>query len=201
MPTSERNSNSSSMAFAPIDSETRQKAQDVIDYWYDDVGEARWWKKDAALDAEIKAKWAKLRREVIDSDAEVWRGGPRRILAAIIMLDQFSRNIHRGKAKAFEGDALARRLTRRAIAKGWDLRMTREQRYFLYMPLMHSEEMSDQEESIRLFDALSDEGRDKFAHLHHRQIEDFGRFPGRNKALGRESTPEERIALEGGAAF
>ena len=201
MGTSGPNSNSSSMAFAPIDSEMRRQAQDVIDYWFDDVGAARWWKKDPELDAEIRRKWRKLRREVIAADGEVWRNGPRRILAAIIMLDQFSRNIHRGKAKAFEADALARRLTRRAIAKGWDQRMGRDHRFFLYMPLMHSEDIDDQEESVRLFDALSEEGRDKFAHLHYQQIENFGRFPGRNKALGRESTPEERVALEGGAAF
>ncbi|MCJ7422274.1 DUF924 family protein [Sphingomicrobium astaxanthinifaciens] len=189
------------MAFAPIDSETRRQAQDVIDYWFDDVGPDRWWKKDPALDAEIRQKWGKLRQEVLKSEARVWREGPRRILAAIILLDQFSRNIHRGKAKAFEADALARRLTRRAIAKGWDQRMTMPQRRFLYMPLMHSEDLDDQAESVRLFDAMSAEGRDKFAHLHYQQIADFGRFPGRNKALGRESTPEERIALEGGAAF
>ncbi|MCJ8189976.1 DUF924 family protein [Sphingomicrobium aestuariivivum] len=189
------------MAFAPIDSETRRIAQDVIDYWFDTVGEERWWKKDPALDAEVKEKWARLRRDILKGDADVWRDGPRRILAAVIVLDQFSRHIHRGSAKAFEADALARRLTRRAIAKGWDLRMTKEQRGMLYMPLMHSEDLSDQKESVRLFDGLSEEGPHRFARLHYRQIEDFGRFPGRNKALGRESTPEERVALEGGAAF
>ena len=197
----ERGFGTGSGAFAPIDSETRQQSQDVIDYWFDDVGPERWWKKDPELDAEIKDKWAALRREVIKSDGKVWRGGPRRILAAVILLDQFSRHIHRGRAKAFEGDALARRLTRRAIAKEWDKRMTVEQRRMLYMPLMHSEDLDDQDESVALFDALSEEGRDKFAHLHRQQIVDFGRFPGRNKALGRESTPEEMIALEGGAAF
>lgn len=198
---SDHHFNASSGAFAPIDSEHRQLAQDVIDYWFDEVGPARWFKKDPALDAEIKEKWSDARRDVIDLDGEVWRGGPRRILAAVILLDQFSRNIYRGRAKAFEADALARRLTRRAIAKEWDKRMTVEQRRFLYMPLMHSEDMDDQEESVRLFDALAEGGRDKFAHLHFQQIADFGRFPGRNKALKRESTPEELIALEGGAAF
>ena len=197
----ERGFGAGSGAFAPVDSESRRQAQDVIDYWFDDVGPERWWKKDPALDAEIKEKWADLRREVIKADGEVWRSGPRRILAAVILLDQFSRHIHRGKAKAFEADALARRLTRRAIAKEWDKRMTVEQRRMLYMPLMHSEDLDDQDESVKLFDALSEEGRDKFAHLHRQQIADFGRFPGRNKALGRESTPEELIALEGGAAF
>ncbi|MBB3763669.1 DUF924 family protein [Sphingomicrobium lutaoense] len=190
-----------SNAFAPIDTELRQKAQDVIDYWFDEVGPEGWFTKDPARDAEIKEKWGALRQRVIDEEGRVWREGPRRILAAVILLDQFSRNIHRGSAKAFEADGLARRLTRRAIAKGWDQRMSKEQRRFLYMPLMHSEDLDDQEESVRLFDAMSEEGRDKFAHLHYQQIADFGRFPGRNEALGRTSTAEERIALEGGAAF
>jgi uncharacterized protein (DUF924 family) len=198
---SERTSNSSSMAFGPLDTEARRKAQEVVDYWFDHVGPDGWWKKDSERDAEIKARWSGLREEVIAADGKIWRDGPRRILAAIILLDQFSRNIHRGSAKAFEADALARRLTRRAIAKGWDLRMSKEQRHFVYMPLMHSEDLGDQDESVRLFDGLAEEGHDRFARLHRQQIVDFGRFPGRNAALGRESTREERVALEGGAAF
>ncbi|WP_260484001.1 DUF924 family protein [Sphingomicrobium flavum] len=190
-----------SNAFAPIDTEIRQKAQDVVDFWFDEVGPQGWWKKNPDLDALCAQRWGELRQQVIDEEGKVWREGPRRILAAVIMLDQFSRNMFRGSPKAFEADALARRLTRRAIAKGWDVRMEKEHRQFLYMPLMHSEDLDDQDESVRLFDALSEGGRDKFAHLHRQQIVDFGRFPGRNAALGRESTPEELVALEGGAAF
>ncbi|NNC48087.1 MAG: DUF924 domain-containing protein [Sphingomonas sp.] len=179
----------------------RQQAQDLIDYWFEEVGEAGWWKKDPALDEEIRARYGELRQHVIETKAEEWRKGPRRILAAIIMLDQFSRNLNRGSAEAFAQDPLARRLTRRAIEKGWDQKLEPRYRHFLYMPLMHSESMSDQDESVRLFDALSEDGRDKFAHLHRDQIETFGRFPGRNEALGRESTSAERQALENGAAF
>lgn len=188
-------------AFSAEDREARATAQKVIDYWFDEVGPEGWWKKSDELDAEIERRWGALRQQVIDSDGKVWREGPRRILAAILLLDQFSRNIYRGKAEAFAADPLARRLTRRAMAKGWDERMHVEQRRFVYMPLMHSEEIADQDESVRLFDAMAEDGRDKFAHLHRQQIENFGRFPGRNAALGRESTPEERVALEGGAAF
>lgn len=190
-----------SNAFSAEDSEIRAKAQEVIDYWFDEVGPSLWYKKNPDLDAQIKERWGDLRKQVIKAEGAIWREGPKRILAAVIMLDQFSRNLYRGKAKAFETDALARRLTRRAIAKGWDLRLPEDQRRMLYMPLMHSEDLDDQDESVRLFDALSEEGHSKFAHLHRQQIVDFGRFPGRNKALGRESTPEELIALEGGAAF
>lgn len=187
--------------WAPIDSAMRQQAQDVIDYWFVTVGKERWFAKDAALDREIAEKWGALHDEVLAANGEGWRDGPRRLLAAIILLDQFSRNIHRGKAEAFAGDALARRLTRRAIDKGWDQHMSRDYRHFLYMPLMHSEEMDDQEQCVALYEELGDPVVTRFAYLHRQQIANFGRFPGRNEALGRETTPEERIALEGGAAF
>lgn len=178
----------------------RAQAQELIDYWFEEVGEEGWWKKDRALDEEIRARYGDLRQRVIDTRAEEWRKGPRRILAAILMLDQFSRNLHRGSAEAFSQDPLARRLTRRAIEKGWDEKLEPRYRNFLYMPLMHSEDLDDQEEAIRLYEGL-DAAMAKFARLHRDQIETFGRFPGRNEALGRESTSAERQALENGAAF
>ena len=178
----------------------RAQAQELIDYWFEEVGEEGWWKKDPALDAEIERRYGDLRRHVIETKAAEWRKGPRRILAAILMLDQFSRNLHRGSGEAFAQDPLARRLTRRAIEKGWDQKLEPRYRNFLYMPFMHSEDLGDQEEAIRLYEGL-DAGMAKFARLHRDQIEAFGRFPGRNEALGRESTSAERQALENGAAF
>ena len=178
----------------------RAQAQELIDFWFEEVGEEGWWKKDPALDAQILERYGALRDHVIETRAEEWRKGPRRILAAILMLDQFSRNLHRGSAEAFAQDPLARRLTRRAIEKGWDQKLEPRYRNFLYMPLMHSEDLDDQEEAIRLYEGL-DADMAKFARLHRDQIETFGRFPGRNEALGRESTSAERQALENGAAF
>ena len=178
----------------------QQQAQELIDFWFEEAGEEKWWAKDDAFDAEIERRYGDLRRHVIETQAADWRQGPRRILAAILMLDQFSRNLHRGSAEAFEQDPLARRLTRRAIELGYDQKLAPEYRSFVYMPLMHSEDLDDQDQSVELFDKL-DPDMAKFARLHRDQIAAFGRFPGRNEALGRKSTPAERMALADGAGF
>ena len=178
----------------------RQQAQELIDFWFEDAGEAKWWRKDPEFDAEIARRYGDLRRHIIETKAAEWRKGPRRMLAAILMLDQFSRNLHRGSAEAFEQDPLARRLTRRAIELGYDQKLEERYRSFIYMPLMHSEDLDDQEEAVALYEKLDPEMA-KFARLHRDQIEAFGRFPGRNEALGRESTPAEQCALDNGAAF
>ncbi|WP_265570648.1 DUF924 family protein [Sphingomicrobium nitratireducens] len=179
----------------------RREAQKIIDFWFDEVGKSRWFAKDPVLDADIAKRYGALRDDVIASNGEGWRDGPRRLLAAILMLDQFSRNIHRGTPEAYAADPLARRLTRRALEKGWEEHYERPYLQFLYMPLMHSEDLEDQERSVELFEQLGDPQLTRFAYLHRDQIRNFGRFPGRNAALGRESTPEEQLALDDGANF
>ncbi|WP_343347212.1 DUF924 family protein [Sphingomicrobium sp. XHP0239] len=178
-----------------------EQAADVLKFWFDEAGEERWWKKDEDFDAEIRERFGVLRNDVFSTQATGWRDDPQTLLAAVILLDQFSRNLFRGDAEAFAADPLACELTREAIAKGWPEKMDPDHRFFLFMPLMHSEDMADQKDSVRLFDAMADDGHDRFAHLHYDQIERFGRFPGRNEALGRTSTEEERGALADGAAF
>jgi uncharacterized protein (DUF924 family) len=126
-----------------------------------------------------------------------WRTTPRGRLAVIIVLDQFSRNLHRDRPEAFAQDTLARRLTHEAVAAGADRALLPEQRAFLYMPLMHSESASDHKEATRLFGsdpALADNL--KFEKQHKAIIDRFGRYPHRNEILGRESTAEERAFLE-----
>lgn len=128
--------------------------------------------------------------------ADGWRDEPQTMLAAIILLDQFSRNIHRGNAQAFAADDLAADLTLEAIDRGYDRRLSKEQRVFLYMPLMHAEDGSLQRLCVEKFEALGIESNLKFARDHREVFERFGRFPGRNAALGRETTAEERAWLE-----
>ncbi len=132
-------------------------------------------------------------------------------LALIILLDQFSRNIHRGQAEAFENDSLALKLTLDGIQEGHDRQLLPIERTFAYMPLMHSEEIDIQREGVALFTTLADEARDDYPFLdksadsaqeHYDIIERFGRFPHRNVVLGRNSTPDEKAFLaEGGATF
>ncbi|MDQ3078961.1 MAG: DUF924 domain-containing protein [Pseudomonadota bacterium] len=173
----------------------------VLDFWFHEVGRERWFAKSDLLDERIRTRFGALRREVLAAGAEGWRSTPLHLLAAIIVLDQFGRNLHRGSAKAFAADPTALELTMLALERGWDASMTPDQRQFLLMPLMHSERLRDQDRSMIEFERLGDTGVTSFAKRHHDQIVRFGRFPGRNAALGRRTTDEEQDALDNGAAF
>ncbi|ARS25997.1 DUF924 family protein [Sphingomonas sp. KC8] len=170
--------------------EVHKEAEEVLAFWLGTIPPERRFAKDSALDAEIATRFGAMVDAVAACHAAGWRADPRTLLAAVILLDQFSRNIRRGKADAFANDPLARALTGEAIAKGWDIAMTAEERQFLYLPLMHCERLDDQVRSLPLFDGVSDFVAD-FARRHAAQIARFGRFPGRNAALGRDATPEE----------
>lgn len=171
---------------------------EVLDYWFDEIGPDRWWSSGDSPDAEIKRRfgdlWEKLRRCRQDD----FLGTPERALAAVILFDQFPRNLFRGTAKAFATDALALEIAKGAIGKGYDEGYSKAQRQFLYMPFMHSEAPADQQRSIELFEALGDENSLKFAREHRDIIARFGRFPHRNEALGRETLPAEKEAVAKG---
>lgn len=162
----------------------------MLAFWFGDVPPDKRFAKDAALDATIKRLFAVMRDDLVANPAG-WDEDARTTLAAVILLDQFSRNIFRGDPRAFEADALARRLASDAIDKGWDEALDDEGRQFLYMPFMHSETMEGQQRSIALFSKLDNAQSLEFARRHAEQIERFGRFPQRNNALGRISTAEE----------
>jgi uncharacterized protein (DUF924 family) len=166
-------------------------ARAVLDFWFGEVPPEKRFARDAALDAEIGRRFGAMRDEVVATDAAGWLSDPDTMLAAIILLDQFSRNIHRDTAQAFAADSLALRLTHEAIAHRWDDAIDAERRAFLYMPLMHAEDRAVQQESIVRFTRLGNEENLAFAHEHAAVIDRFGRFASRNAALGRASTPEE----------
>ena len=176
------------------------RAREVLGFWFALTPEQHF-ATSARLDAEIKARFGPLRDLVLGAGAAGWRDDPEALLAAIVLLDQFSRNIHRGTAKAFEADPLALELAFEALDKGWSHNAPDDWRAFLLMPLMHSEEIEVQARCVAEFRRLGNQLNLDFAIQHRDQIARFGRFPGRNKALGRVSTPEERAALEAGAAF
>lgn len=173
----------------------------VLDFWFDEVGRERWFAKSDPLDARIRTRFGALHGDVLATKAKAWRETPDHLLAAIIVLDQFSRNLHRGSAKAFAADPIALGLTRLALERACDAGMTPAQRQFLLMPLMHSEAIADQERALLEFAKLGDANVLDFAQRHRDQIDKFGRFPGRNAALGRRTTSAEQDALEDGAAF
>ncbi|MBW6524593.1 DUF924 domain-containing protein [Sphingomonas sp. RHCKR47] len=169
--------------------------RDVLDFWFDEVTPEQRFAKDDALDRTIAERFGAARDAVLASRAQGWRDTPEALLAAIILLDQFTRNIHRGQAEAFAADPLARELTLAAIERGWETRYTPEQRKFLYLPLMHAEDAALQALSVEKFEELGDVEALDYARDHRDVQARYGRFPSRNAALGRASSPEEQAYL------
>ena len=166
----------------------------MLGYWFA-LSQEEQFAKSAERDAEIRARFGALRDLVLRDGAEGWRADRDTMLAAIILLDQFSRNLHRGSAEAFAADPLALALALEAIEKGWDLEGPAEERQFIYMPLMHAEDAAMQRLSVEKFEALGNPRNLQFAHDHADIIRRFGRYPSRNAALGRESSAEEQEYL------
>ncbi|HVI97844.1 MAG TPA: DUF924 family protein [Sphingomonas sp.] len=175
--------------------EVHDEAEAVLAFWFDEVPAEKRFAKDATLDATISTRFAALRDRLVRTDAAGWRDDPRIILAAIIAIDQFSRNLHRGTPDAYAADPLALSLTEHAIAQGWDKGMSVIERQFLYMPMMHAEDRAVQQRSLHYFATLDDDFIFGFAKDHADVIARYGRFPSRNAALGRASTPEEQDYL------
>ena len=169
---------------------------EVLRFWFDELGESRWFAKDEALDAVIRHRFLPVYEQVQALDPGDF-ATPQQALAAVLVLDQFPRNMFRGTARAFAADALARNIARHAVEVSLDAGLTPAQRLFLYLPFEHSEDAADQVLAVRLIEALGNESWTVYARAHQSLIERFGRFPHRNAALGRASTPEEEEALKG----
>jgi uncharacterized protein (DUF924 family) len=171
----------------------------VLAFWFADS--TRWWKKDPAFDAEVRNRFMALHEGIERGEHENWLETPTGTLAYVIVLDQLSRNMFRGSARMFASDAKARAAARRALERGDDADLSPEERTFLFMPFMHSEDIADQDRSVALFaNAIPDQLR--FAEQHRDIVRRFGRFPHRNGLLGRESTPEEReFLMQPGSSF
>jgi uncharacterized protein (DUF924 family) len=170
---------------------------DVLAFWRA-AGPAKWFRKDAAFDAEIKARYLLSCEAAAVGHFAQWETTPEGALALLILLDQFPRNIHRGSGRAFAADPLARAVADRAIARGFDQRIPAAERLFFYLPFEHSEALADQERAGALIGALGNADLLKWAELHADIIRRFGRFPHRNSVLGRSTTPQEQAFLAGG---
>jgi len=166
--------------------------QEVLDFWFKESTPEQWFKRDSAYDNIIVSRFKSLHEQTVAGELDSWANTPEGALALVIALDQFSRNMYRNSSKAFATDAKALAISKAAIAKGFDDQLaSSSMRHFLYMPFMHSEDLAMQDECVRLFEKLNDPRITKFAIGHREEIVRFGRFPGRNAALGRSSTPEE----------
>jgi uncharacterized protein (DUF924 family) len=170
---------------------------DVLAFWRE-AGPARWFRKDEAFDADFRARFLASHEAAARGDLDAWAGTADGALALLILLDQFPRNAFRGTARMYATDPKAREIAGRAVDAGFDAKTGKELRNFFYLPFMHSESLDDQERCVQLTQPLGGESH-RFA-LHHWDIvRRFGRFPHRNRILGRATTPEEKAYIaEGG---
>jgi NTE family protein len=163
----------------------------VLDFWFREIGPDHWWTRSDQIDETIRARFMPLWEQWRARSAECFLGTARDALAAVLLFDQYSRNMFRGQANAFAADALALEIAKRTVDRGLDQSLTRQERCFLYMPFMHSEDLAMQDRSILLFGRLGEAEQIDYARRHRDIIARFGRFPARNTALGRASKPEE----------
>ena len=166
---------------------------DVLKFWFG-LTHDDWWKGSAELDHRVRQGFLKLWAEKRRLPVEAFLDDPLTALAAVILFDQFPRNMYRGHADQFSTDHLALAIAKGAVDKGFDEALEPRERGFLYMPFQHSEDLADQRRSLLLFNDLGDAEPLRYAKLHHDVIERFGRFPHRNKVLGRAPRPEEVAA-------
>lgn len=168
-----------------------EQAREVLDFWFGEIDSKKWWKRDEAVDALVTSRFGALYEELSAGVPEAWLGLPRGRLAAIIVLDQFPRNMFRGDPRSFATDARALELATETIGAGDDRKLGETERSFVYMPFQHAEDAAAQARSVELFEALGDDENLDFAVKHKEIIDRFGRFPHRNGILGRTSTPKE----------
>lgn len=175
---------------------------EVVAFWRD-AGPAKWFAKSDAFDAAIRGRFEAAHHEAARGAFDGWATNAEGALALLLLLDQFPRNLWRDSPHAFATDPLARRVAVAAIDAGWDRAVTQDLRPFFYLPYEHSERLADQDQAVALCEALErdigdDAGTLKWARIHRDIIVRFGRFPHRNRALGRDTTPEEQAFLDDG---
>ncbi len=173
---------------------------EVLDFWLGEIGPDGWYAGGDALDARVRGRFAELWQAAMDGGLEHWVDGAAGTLAYLIVTDQFPRNMFRGEAKAFASDPLARAAARTALEAGWDMDAPEPERQFFYMPFEHSEDTADQALAVSLITERMPGDAEKALHAraHQEIIARFGRFPPRNAALGRDTTPDEQEFLDNG---
>lgn len=176
--------------------------EDILAYWLDEVGPDGWYRGGEDLDQDIRDRFEKTWFEAQEGACGLWLTYASGTLAYIILADQFSRNMFRGCSQAYASDRSARAAAKVAISRGWDMKIDEPARHFFYMPLVHSENLCDQDRSVRLMkDRLPETGGQQLLHAkaHREIIRQFGRFPFRNETMRRDTTePEKRFMENGG---
>ncbi|HKJ63042.1 MAG TPA: DUF924 family protein [Hyphomicrobiales bacterium] len=174
-----------------INSEDLDAMRNVLDFWFSDRVQEKWFDADNEFDSELKERFGVLSDKAVAGELESWRRTAEGAVALVALLDQMPRNIYRGTPRAFAGDARALEVSREVISRGDDNGLDQDRRYILYMPFMHAEDLAAQNEGVRLFEKLGREKPLDYMKRHRDIVARFGRFPHRNEILGREATAEE----------
>lgn len=181
------------MAAAP-----RRWATELLHFWFHRLRPDQWFGRNDLCDAALRRRFGRELASLSRQAPRTFLRDPATARAAVLLFDQLPRNLHRESELAFASDRLARTICKGAIARGWHRGLGRQERQFLFMPLMHSEAISDQRLSLRMFAQLGDTSITRFARAHFRMVARFGRFPHRNAVLGRRSTSAELRAIAAG---
>lgn len=174
---------------------------EIIDFWFSDEVKPLWFKSTPEFDQQLREKYESLWQQGVDGELETWTTSPEGCLALVILFDQFPLNIFRNQAQGYSTEQLARNVADLAIVQGFDQQLTDQQKSFLYLPFMHSENLDDQARAVELFDKAGLGENLRFAHHHYAIVEKYGRFPHRNEVLGRQSTQAEIDYLNSKEAF
>ena len=175
--------------------------QNIIDFWFADVNKPFWFNSTKKFDNQLYKDYHSFYIAASNGKLSSWQQQPFGALALVIILDQFPLNMFRGKPESFTTEAMSLEFAKQAISQGFDADLTNEQKMFLYMPYMHSEDLADQEQSLIMFNQDGLENNYKYAQHHYEIIKQFGRFPHRNIILGRKSSAEELEYLNSEKAF
>ena len=173
---------------------------DVLAFWLDEVGPKGWYAGGSELDEACRDRFAEDWDRAAEGGLSLWLTYPTGTLAYVVLTDQLPRNMWRGTAQSFQLDPVALAAAKIAISRGWDMRIDPPARQFFYLPLMHSENLCDQDRCVRLFHSRMPEAVDNILHAraHREVIRRFGRFPHRNETLSRQTQPAEAEYLQGG---
>lgn len=177
------------------------QVSEIIDFWFTPPMSSHWFSSTTDIDQSIIIRYELTWEQARDGILDHWKDSAEGCLALCIILDQLPLNMFRGDVKSFSTEQLAVTITKHAIDKGFDQTISQDQIAFLYMPLMHSENLQDQDLCVHSFEKTSLEGNIRFAKHHREIVKNYGRFPHRNKILGRESSPEEIAYLQSDEAF
>jgi uncharacterized protein (DUF924 family) len=176
-------------------------ARALVAFWFSEPARRRWFASTPEFDEALRERYGGLYAQALAGELSAWEASPQGALALVLLLDQIPLNIFRGDARCFEGEAASREVAGRAIAAGLDARLSDEERGFLYLPYMHSEDLADQDRALELYDQPGQEGQLRWARHHREIVRRFGRFPHRNALLGRTSTAEEQAWLASDEGF